>query len=120
MARIVISVSEIRKNLVKFGKNISLISKSNLYGFGDELIRYIDDLVDSYVVSTDHEYINIRKFTSSKVIILYSVSKNNVNYAKRVCNNLENGCFSSFDYIRIDNWLGLHGISTKSISKISK
>ncbi len=85
MNKIKINVKAIRDNLKKISGVVQFVIKSNAYGFGNELISYVEDLVNS-VVTTDY-YLHMR----NSFKILNKID----NYEK---------C-----YMRIDPYLGLHG-----------
>ncbi len=59
MNKIKINVKAIRDNLKKISGVVQFVIKSNAYGFGNELISYVEDLVNS-VVTTDY-YLHMRK-----------------------------------------------------------
>lgn len=76
-ANITINIDSIVRNLKKIKsdskKSLIFVIKGGVYGFGYELIDYVDELVDCYAISNINEYFKIKEKTSKQILILSPV-----------------------------------------------
>ena len=79
------------------------VVKANAYGHGVQIVRYLNDYVDCYAVSSGDEAISLRQYTCKPILVLCpseDVSDNDVIYSamserdlihKRVCIKINSG-----------------------------
>ncbi len=132
MSRIYVETDRIISNFAHY-KGDNIVCKSNLYGFGYELLWYIKKYIRKITVADIHEYRKCFKYLGDEVeyVILYT------NFEKEIGTWIKSTCISfcinrleQIDYIeehllpkfrfyiRIDEMLGLHGISLHEAKNI--
>lgn len=129
MSSININVNEIVKNLENHEIE-NIVCKSNLYGFGYELLKYIKRHIRKITIADVNEFSSCYKYMGNEVeyVVLYSDIENEFysfwerDNVKFCINNLkqlkyieENSLPKSRFYIRIDEFLGMHGLSLKEV-----
>ncbi len=107
MLTLKINVSNLIKNIKylrqKTPAEFCAVVKGNAYGHGIEIVRFIDDYVDSYAVSCGEEARTLRKFTVKPIYILCpsdDIGDDNIIYTamsekdlrhKRICVKINTG-----------------------------
>ncbi len=113
---IIISNCKKIKNLVhKVKGKLFIMIKSNMYGFGYQLIDYIYNYVDGFVIKDVSSLQYLSKYENQKKIILLhcDIDSNKKNIYTTCCeDNREKS------YIRVDPFLGIHGMSEEKFWEI--
>ncbi len=114
---IVNNCNKIKKKLNKQERHLFLMVKSNLYGFGYELLQYIYDYIDGIVVK-DSTIMKKILVPNKKIIKLYD-NKNIHGVLNCVMNYNNLNKKDSNVYIRVDPFLGMHGITYAQLKEIN-
>lgn len=131
MNKININVDSVKNRIKNINGKKYLVVKSNFYGFGYDLIRYLNNIYGLVVTNIDEynillKYIDVTKYDC---IILYP--ENDLDRIKQqnlsVCINSmdmlykirERGLIAN-SYLRVDPFLGLHGIPLQEIEWLTK
>lgn len=132
MGYLCIDLEIIKKNLNNVCIN-GIVCKSNFYGLGYELLNYLKKDIDVLYISNINEYKNIKKYLTSSidVVILYPRDEDYIHYRNRqnlfLCINsvktikLLGDNIKNYNnlIVRVDDFLGLHGIPSEELLKTS-
>lgn len=130
MSYLCIDLEVIRKNLEDSRQN-AIVCKSNFYGLGYELLNHIKDDISVVYVSNTEEYKKLAKYLDAgkDVVILYPDAQDYIHYKNSKNLFL---CINSTETIkllgeelknynnlivRVDDFLGLHGIGSEELLK---
>lgn len=114
---IINNCKNIKEKLDKHEFYMFLMVKSNLYGYGYKLLKYISDYVDGMVVK-DSFVLNEIPELGKKIIKLYD-NKNFDNVSNCLINYNDLNKINNYNcFIRLDPFLGMHGVTFEELKKI--